>query len=129
MAVRGPVSAVWGVARYVNPRTNLAQYFACGTNLNNIELLILLGHDFRSAATALELWLVAYITRRQSRSILMICPVCACHRIRVCIGSRRGRRLQNSRGLRKRPVAVAESVQRVFGNDCDHNSVWHSEVG
>ena len=41
----------------VNPRNNLAHCFCCKRNLNNIDLLILLDHDFRSAVALLERWL------------------------------------------------------------------------
>ena len=34
----------------VNPRNNLAHCFNCKTNLNSIDLLIRLGHDFREPA-------------------------------------------------------------------------------
>jgi len=38
----------------VNPRNNLAHCFACHRNLNNIDLLRALGHDFLSAVELLE---------------------------------------------------------------------------
>ena len=41
----------------VNPRNNLAHCFCCKKNLNNIDLLLTLGHDFRSAVALLERWL------------------------------------------------------------------------
>lgn len=44
----------------VNPRNNLAHCFCCGKNLNNIDLLITLGYDFRAAVTLLERWLNHY---------------------------------------------------------------------
>lgn len=44
----------------VNPRNNLAHCFNCNNNLNNIDLLILLQYDFRSAVTLLEQWLTQY---------------------------------------------------------------------
>ncbi len=40
--------------------------------------------------------------------------------------SRRTIALQSSWEFGKAGVAEAESVQRYFGNDCDHNSVGHS---
>jgi hypothetical protein len=49
---------------YVNPRTNLAHCFACEQNLNNIDLLLTLGYDFRSAVIILERWLQEYQARR-----------------------------------------------------------------
>ncbi|MFO0848767.1 MAG: hypothetical protein U0871_09465 [Gemmataceae bacterium] len=45
---------------YVNPRTNLAHCFACRRNLNTIDLLRVLGYDFRSAVARLEQWLSQY---------------------------------------------------------------------
>ena len=44
----------------VNPRNNLAHCFACHRNLNNIDLLRALGHDFLSAVALLERWLNQY---------------------------------------------------------------------
>ena len=41
----------------VNPRNNLAHCFCCQRNFNNIDLLITLGYDFRSAVVLLERWL------------------------------------------------------------------------
>ena len=41
----------------VNPRNNLAHCFGCSKNLNNIDLLLTLGYDFRTAITILERWL------------------------------------------------------------------------
>ena len=41
----------------VNPRNNYSHCFTCKQNLNNIDLLIQLGHDFRSAVCILEGWL------------------------------------------------------------------------
>ena len=45
---------------YVNPRNNLAHCFACQKNLNNIDLLLTLGYDFRAAVALLERWLEQY---------------------------------------------------------------------
>ena len=47
----------------VNPRNNLAHCFGCQKNLNNIDLLMTLGYDFRCAIAILERWL----ERHQSR--------------------------------------------------------------
>jgi DNA primase len=44
----------------VNPRNNLAHCFCCQKNVNNIDLLILLGYDFRAAVALLERWLNQY---------------------------------------------------------------------
>ena len=38
----------------VNPRNNLAHCFTCKKNLNNIDLLMTLDHDFLSAVALLE---------------------------------------------------------------------------
>jgi hypothetical protein len=48
---------------YVNPKNNLAHCFACRKNLNNIDLLQMIGHDFHSAITLLEQWLGQYQAR------------------------------------------------------------------
>ena len=48
----------------VNPRTNLAHCFCCQTNINNIDLLLTLGYDFRSAVGLLDLWLKRYQARQ-----------------------------------------------------------------
>jgi DNA primase len=47
----------------VNPRNNLAHCFSCKKNLNNIDLLRMLGYDFQSAAAILERWLNDYLDR------------------------------------------------------------------
>lgn len=44
----------------VNPRNNLAQCFACGENFNNIDLMIIQGHDFLPAVDILKNWLEEY---------------------------------------------------------------------
>lgn len=44
----------------VNPKNNLAHCFSCGENINNIDLMVLCGHDFPSAVTILESWLNRY---------------------------------------------------------------------
>jgi DNA primase len=41
----------------VNPRNNLAHCFCCQRNLNNIDLLMVLGYDFRTAVQVLAAWL------------------------------------------------------------------------
>ena len=51
----------------VNPRNNLAHCFCCKRNLNNIDLLILLDHDFRSAVALLERWLDEYQARQAKK--------------------------------------------------------------
>ena len=44
----------------VNPRNNLAHCFCCQKNLNNIDLMLTLGYDFREAVALLERWLTQY---------------------------------------------------------------------
>src|SRR5277367_2430116 len=48
----------------VNPRNNLAHCFSCRKNLNNIDLLMILGYDFRAAVLILESWLKRYEAHR-----------------------------------------------------------------
>ncbi len=45
----------------VNPRNNLAHCFSCGENFNNIDLLMLQGHDFLSAVEILRSWLEEHL--------------------------------------------------------------------
>src|SRR5271156_5656472 len=47
----------------VNPRNNLAHCFGCKKNLNNIDLLMTLGYDFRTAVVVLENLLKRYEAR------------------------------------------------------------------
>ena len=48
----------------VNPKNNLAHCFYCKKNWNNIDLLLTLDYDFRSAVTLLERWLDRYQPRQ-----------------------------------------------------------------
>ena len=41
----------------VNPRNNYAHCFTCQKNLNNIDLLLTQGYDFREAVSLLAGWL------------------------------------------------------------------------
>ena len=41
----------------VNSRNNLAHCFACGKNINNIDLMLETGYAFRRAVDALQQWL------------------------------------------------------------------------
>ena len=52
----------------VNPRNNLAHCFCCKQNLNNIDLFITLGYDFRSAVAILHGWLNEYQARQKNPS-------------------------------------------------------------
>src|ERR1700678_3699099 len=47
----------------VNPRNNLPHCFGCEKNLNNIDLLMILGYDFRNAVAILERWLLRHQAR------------------------------------------------------------------
>jgi len=44
----------------VNPRNNLAHCFNCGKNINNIDLLLLAGYDFKGSVALLQKWLFLY---------------------------------------------------------------------
>jgi DNA primase len=44
----------------VNPRNNLAHCFSCGENYNNIDLMMIHGHDFVAAVEILKNWLEQY---------------------------------------------------------------------
>lgn len=44
----------------VNPRNNLAHCFHCAKNINNIDLLLALGYEFRDAVSLLQRWLLLY---------------------------------------------------------------------
>jgi DNA primase len=52
----------------VNPRNNLAHCFGCNTNLNNIDLLITLGYDFKAAVVVLEQWLKRHQARLPNKN-------------------------------------------------------------
>ena len=47
----------------VNRRNNLAHCFACSRNINNIDLLMKLGYDFRCAVQILTRWLERHESR------------------------------------------------------------------
>ena len=44
----------------VNPKNNLAHCFCCQKNINNIDLLLSIGYDFKSAVALLRKWLKEY---------------------------------------------------------------------
>ena len=50
----------------VNPRNNLAHCFCCQKNFNNIDLLIQLGDEFRTAVLILEALLDRYEARQSN---------------------------------------------------------------
>ena len=52
----------------VNPRNNLAHCFCCQKNINNIDLLLSLGYDFKSAVALLRKWLKEYKVNGQAAS-------------------------------------------------------------
>jgi hypothetical protein len=123
----------------VNPRNNLAHCFGCQKNLNNIDLLMTLGYDFRTAVTILE----RLLHRHQARLPQPIRPTAhpndatpiAHPDLSECdqnlanqITARRDppalvTALQSSSQFGKPPVNTPRSIQRQFGNKCDHNSV------
>lgn len=45
----------------VNPKNNLAHCFCCGENFNNIDLLMVQGHEFLPAVDILKNWLEQYL--------------------------------------------------------------------
>ena len=47
----------------VNPRNNLAHCFGCKKNLNNIDLMLILGYDFKTAVGVLQSLLDRYEAR------------------------------------------------------------------
>jgi hypothetical protein len=49
----------------LNPRNNLAHCFNCRKNINNIDLLLLLGYGFRGAVQILEDWLRLYTAEKK----------------------------------------------------------------
>jgi len=44
----------------VNPRNNLAHCFCCQRNINNIDLMMSIGYDFKGAVALLRKWLKEY---------------------------------------------------------------------
>ena len=56
----------------VNPRNNLAHCFCCQKNFNNIDLLIQLGYEFRSAVLILEAWLNQHDARQRDTSSISV---------------------------------------------------------
>ncbi len=44
----------------VNPKSNLAHCFCCLKNINNIDLMIEIGYDFKQAINILQKWLRQY---------------------------------------------------------------------
>lgn len=45
----------------VNPENNLVHCFCCGENFNNIDLLMVQGHEFLPAVDILKSWLNQYL--------------------------------------------------------------------
>ena len=52
----------------VNPGNNLAHCFACSKNINNIDLMMVLGYDFRQAVRILARWLSQYKRPESTKS-------------------------------------------------------------
>ncbi len=52
----------------INPKNNLAHCFCCQRNINNIDLMIELGYDFKQAVSILENWLHQYHTGKVRRT-------------------------------------------------------------
>ena len=52
----------------VNPKNNLAHCFCCGENFNNIDLLMVQGHEFVTAVDILKNWLDEYLRDLGRRS-------------------------------------------------------------
>lgn len=46
----------------VNPKNNLAHCFCCQKNINNIDLMVEIGYDFKQAVVILEKWMRQYKT-------------------------------------------------------------------
>ena len=51
----------------VNPRNNYAHCFTCKKNLNNIDLLLTQGYDFREAVSLLHGWLKQHQAQQARR--------------------------------------------------------------
>ncbi len=47
-------------ARRTGPKDDLAHCFCCQKNINNIDLMMKLGYDFKQAINLLERWLSQY---------------------------------------------------------------------
>jgi hypothetical protein len=51
----------------VNPKNNLAHCFCCRRNFNNLDLLVEIGHDYRTAVALLEQLLVRHQSQNEKR--------------------------------------------------------------
>lgn len=61
----------------VNPRNNLAHCFCCRENFNNIDLMMIQGHEFLTAVEILKNWLLDYerdLTRKNPEAGLRTQP-------------------------------------------------------
>jgi DNA primase len=63
-----PLSRLRRMRATVNLRNNLAHCFCCKKNLNNIDLLMTLDYDFRSAVFVLQRWLDHYQAEQARKS-------------------------------------------------------------
>ena len=52
----------------VNPKNNLAHCFCCQKNINNIDLMIVLGYDCKQAVSILKNWLHQYKTGNSTKA-------------------------------------------------------------
>lgn len=58
----------------VNPRNNLAHCFCCNRNINNIDLLMEVGYDFREAVELLQHWLALYNKENDRHKLFSLSP-------------------------------------------------------
>jgi DNA primase len=93
----------------VNPRNNLAHCFGCNKNLNNIDLLLTMGYDFKSA--------VSILTRMYEQH---------CSRMPPPDQHRRTAPLQFAQQFGNRASGDPKSIQPLFGKKCDYNSADHT---
>jgi hypothetical protein len=116
----------------VNPRNNLAHCFACHRNLNNIDLLRQLGHDFIAAVRLLEQWLNHYQAQGHQNTFAMRSPRPVGHHIAAVSPTasehRSGSLLQNSPQFGKPLTITPEFIRSEFGNECDHNSARNNSA-
>jgi hypothetical protein len=108
----------------VNPRNNLAHCFHCNKNLNNIDLLITLGYDFRAAVAVLENLLNRYEDRLPKKkhsgchltlnkpTLFDASPISTICNAPVALPDPRATLLQTSQQFGKQALTGAASVQR-----------------
>ena len=59
----------------VNPENNLEHCFCCQRNINNIDLMIELGYDFKQAVSILENWRHEYHTGNVRKRGISFCRI------------------------------------------------------